>query len=415
MRLMKLELKRVLKTRSTLILLTLSLVLSLVMAYIPTTFSYVSYLDDNGNTIKLLDLDAVQYLKTLQSDTAGTVTPQKVRQAVEAYQSCLTKYGVENTYDLPDGVYEADILPYAPLLHGVREAFADPNTGIAPSLMDIDPEKVDDFYGACEARLDSLMKLEQENHPAAQEAAKRLYSRVETPYQLYPGYTTDAMDYQLLLSFLIVLFCAVIAAPIFTSDYQTGADDIYRCTKYGRMKFAVTKIVSALLICGTAFSLCAAVFLLVSNSLYGWECTKTSIQMLYSIVNLPNLNLGQLQWVCAGVYCLCLLATVSFTLFLSSRLRNVVTSLSVALVCCILPVILYVGLPSEIGQWIYTILPAGGVALQTSFLYSLVDFAFWSIGNIAIWTPYVMLGAYCVEIPLFLCLAVYSYCTHKVS
>ena len=413
MRLMKLELKRVLKTRLTLILLTFSLVLSLVMAYIPTTFSYVSYLDDNGNTIKLLGLDAVQYLKTLQSDTAGEVTPQKVRQAVEDYQTCLTKYGVENTYDLPEGVYEAEILPYAPLLHGVREAFADPDSGIAPSLMDIDPEKIENFYSACEARLDSLMKLEQRDHPRAQEAAKCLYSRVETPYQLYPGYNSDAMDYQLLLSFLIVLFCTVIAAPIFTSDYQTGADDIYRCTKYGRVKFAVTKLLSALLICGTAFSLCAVVFLLVSNSLYGWECTKTSMQMLYSIVNLPNLNLGQLQWVCAGAYCLCLLATVSFTLFLSSRLRNVVASLAVALVCCILPVILYVALPSEIGQWIYTILPAGGVALQTSFLYTLVDFAFRNMGNLTIWTPYVMLGAYCVEIPLFLCLAVYSYCTRK--
>ena len=413
MRLMKLELKRVLKTRLTLILLSLSLVLSLVMAYIPTTFSYVSYLDDNGNTIKLLGLDAVQYLKTLQSDTAGEVTPQKVRQAVEDYQTCLTKYGVENTYDLPEGVYEAEILPYAPLLHGVREAFADPDSGIAPSLMDIDPEKIEDFYSACEARLDSLMKLEQRDHPRAQEAAKRLYSRVETPYQLYPCYNTDAMYYQLLLSFLIVLFCTVIAAPIFTSDYQTGADDIYRCTKYGRVKFAVTKLLSALLICGTAFSLCAVVFLLVSNSLYGWECTKTSMQMLYSIVNLPNLNLGQLQWVCAGGYLLCLLATVSFTLFLSSRLRNVVASLSVSLVCCILPVILYVALPSEIGQWIYTILPAGGVALQTSFLYTLVDFAFWNIGNLAIWTPYMMLEAYYVEIPLFLCLAVYSYCTRK--
>lgn len=413
MRLMKLELKRVLKTRLTLILLALSLVLSLIMAYIPTTFSYVTYRDANGDTVKLLGLDAVQYLKTLQSDTAGTVTPQKVRQAVEAYQTCLTKYGVENTYDLPDGVYEAEILPYAPLLHGVREAFADPDTGIAPSTLDIDPEKVDDFYGACEARLNSLMKLEQENHPAAQEAAKRLYSQVETPYQLYPGYNTDAMDYQLLLSFLIVLFCAVIAAPIFTSDYQTGADDIYRCTKYGRGKFAVTKLLSALLICGTAFSLCAALYLLASNSLYGWECTKTSIQMLYSIVNLPNLNLGQLQWVCAGGYCLCLLATVSFTLFLSSGLRNVVTSLSVALVCCILPVIVYMALPSEVGQWIYTVLPAGGVALQTSFLYALVDFVFWNLGSIAVWTPYVMLGAYFVEIPLFLCLAVRSYCTHK--
>lgn len=413
MRLMKLELKRVLKTRLTLILLALSLALSVLMAYIPTTFCSVSYLGADGNEIRVHGLAAVEQIKILQSGTQGEVTPQKVRQALEAYQACLTKCGVETTYELPDGVYDREILPYNPLLHGVREAFADPDSGLAPSLMDVDPERIEDLYGACEARIDSLMKMEQKNHPAAQQNAKAMYSRVDTPYQFYPGYNTDAMDYQLLLAFLIVLFCAVIAAPIFTSDYQTGADDIYRCTKFGRVKFAVTKIASALVICCAAFSLCAAVYLLVSNSLFGWECTKTSMQMLYSIVNLPNLNLGQLQWVCAGGYSLCLLATVSFTLFLSSRLRNVVASLSVSLVCCILPVILYVALPSEIGQWIYTILPAGGVALQTSFLYSLVDFAFWNIGNLAIWTPYVMLGAYCVEIPLFLCLAVHSYCAHK--
>ena len=160
MRLMKLELKRVLKTRLTLILLTFSLVLSLVMAYIPTTFSYVTYRDTNGDIVKLLGLDAVQYLKTLQSDTTGEVTPQKVRQAVEAYQACLTKYGARYANQLPDGVYDREILPYYPLLHGVREAFADPDSGIAPSLMDIDPEEIEDFYGACEARLDSLMKLE---------------------------------------------------------------------------------------------------------------------------------------------------------------------------------------------------------------------------------------------------------------
>ncbi len=414
MRLLKLELKRVLKTRLTLVLLALSLLLSLVMAYIPTTFSYVEYLDEKGNTVILRGLDAIRYEKALQADTAGTVTPQKVRQAVESYQACMTKFGARYTNQLPDGVYTQEILPYFPLLHGVREAFADPATGMAPSTLDIDPEKVDDFYGACEDRLDSLMKLEQKDHPAAQEAAKRLYSRVETPYQLYPGYNTDVMEYQLLLSFLIATFCTVIAAPIFSSDYQTGADDIYRCTKFGRVNFAITKLLSALLICGTAFSLCAAVFLLVSNSLYGWECTKTSIQMLYSVVNLPNLNLEQLQWVCVGGYLLCLLATVSFTLFLSSRLRNVVTSVSLSLVCCILPIIVYMALPSELGQWIYTVLPTSGVALQTSFLFSLTDFAFWNMGSLAIWTPYVMLGAYCVEIPLFLCLAAYSYCTRKV-
>ena len=341
MRLMKLELKRVLKTRLTLILLALSLALSVLMAYIPTTFCSVSYLGADGNEIRVHGLAAVEQIKILQSGTQGEVTPQKVRQALEAYQACLTKYGVETTYELPDGVYGREILPYNPLLHGVREAFADPDSGLAPSLMDVDPERIEDLYGACEARIDSLMKMEQKNHPAAQQNAKAMYSRVDTPYQFYPGYNTDAMDYQLLLAFLIVLFCAVIAAPIFTSDYQTGADDIYRCTKFGRAKFAVTKIASALVICCAAFSLCAAVYLLVSNSLFGWECTKTSMQMLYSIVNLPNLNLGALQWISAGGYLLCLLATVSFTLFLSSRLRNMVTALSLALGCCILPIVVY--------------------------------------------------------------------------
>lgn len=174
MRLFKLELKRVLKTRLTLILLALSLVLSLVMAYIPITFSYVTCLDDNGNDVKLVGLDALHYLKTLQANTSGEVSPGKIRQAVENYQVCFIKYGAKAIYDLPDGVYETDILLYSPLLHGVKEAFADPDSGIGASLTDIAPEKIDDFYNACETRLASLMRMEQESHPAAQEAAKAL-------------------------------------------------------------------------------------------------------------------------------------------------------------------------------------------------------------------------------------------------
>ena len=33
----------------------------------------------------------------------------------------------------------------------------------------------------------------------------------------------------------------------------------------------------------------------LNNSLFGWECTKTSIQMLYSIVTLTGMNIGELQ------------------------------------------------------------------------------------------------------------------------
>lgn len=409
MRLLKLEIKRVLKTKVTFVLLLSAFLFSLLFAYLPTTFPCIKYTDAAGNVV---ELKGAGYEKSLQADIAGTVTHEKIRQAVEDYQACLTKYGVKDSYDLPDGVYETEILPYAPLLHGVREVFADPHTGVAPSLMEIDPESIDGFYEKCGERIVSLMKQEQREHEAAQKKAVAMYSEVEKPFQFFPGYSSDPMDYQIILSFFILLFCAVISAPIFTSSYQTGADDIERCTKYGQAGFALTKILSAFLICGTAFLLCSAIYLLVSNTLFGWECTETSMQMIYSAVNLPAMNIGQLQLFVAAGGLLCLLATVSFTLFLSSRFKNVVAALSVALLFCILPIVVYMAFPTDIGNLIFPLLPASGAGLQTSFLYTAAEFDFWNIGDISIWIPHVMFVAYAVEIPLFMILAVCSYVRH---
>ena len=409
MRLFRLEIKRVLKTRVTWILLLTSLFLAFLLAYLPTTFPSIKYTDSAGNVV---ELKGAGYEKKIQADIAGTVTPEKIRQALVDYQACLTKYGVENSYDLPDGVYETEIFPYAPLLHGIREVFADPNTGVAPTLMEIDPEALDDFYEKCDERIVSLMKQEQKEHEGAQKKAVAMYEEVEKPFQFFPGYSSDPMDYQIILSFFLLLFCTVIAAPIFTSDYQTGADDIQRCTKYGRAKFALTKILSALFISGISFCVCALIYLLVSNSLFGWECTRTSMQMIYSAVNLPNMNIGQLQRFVALGGLLCLTATVSFTLFLSSRFQNMVAALSVSLFFCILPIIIYMAFPPEIGNLIFPLLPASGAGLQTSFLYTATEFDFWNIGAFSAWLPHVMLGVYCVEIPLFILLAVSSYARH---
>lgn len=417
MRLLKVELKRVLKTRLTLILLSAAFLLSFVMAYLPITFPSTgcSYKDAQGNTVELIGLQGIAYKKKLQADITGIVTPENVRRAVEDYQACLKKYGAEASYDLPEGVYDTEILPYAPLLHGIREAFANPNTGVAPTIMEIDPEKVDDYYNLCANRIVSLMKQEQKEHPAAQQIAIDSYSQVKTPYLFYPGYSTEAMEYQAFLAYLILLLCTVIAAPVFTSDYQTSADDIYRCCKYGKTRFACIKILSAWILCGTAYSLSAAIYLLVSNSLWGWECTKSSMQMLYSIISLPAMNIGQMQFFVAATGLLCVLAVISFTLYLSSKIKSMVVCLSSALLFCILPIIIYVALPEHISIWIYSILPAGALSLNTGILYAAADFDFLNIGNLAVWLPHVMIGAYVVEIPLFAGLTVYSYVKYRLN
>lgn len=67
MRLLKHELKRILKTRCTFILLIASILFSALMAYLPMTYEYMSYVDENGNKVELRGMDAIQYKKNTQN------------------------------------------------------------------------------------------------------------------------------------------------------------------------------------------------------------------------------------------------------------------------------------------------------------------------------------------------------------
>ncbi len=414
MRLLKLELKRVLKTRLTVVLLILALLLSVALAWIPTTFPHTDYFDENGDVVTLLGMDALRYMQEVETTYAGSLTTEKAKEILTHYQSVLRQYGVKETYDLPKGVYGTEILPYASLLHGIKEAFADPDTNRAPSLMDIDPEQIDDFYRILEQRNRDAMKFYQPESPAAQQAGIGKFSQVTKPYEFYPYYSGDAMDFLVMLNFLILFLCAVITAPVFTSDYETGADDILRCTKYGKAQFAMTKITAALIICGTTMALCSTIYILVSDSLFGWESTKTSVQILYSITNLLDMNVFELQLFTAVTGFLAILATVSFVLFLSSKCRNVIVALTTALVVCLAPVIIYMALPSGIREWIYFLIPSSGAGLQTSVLYEALNYFYITVGNVAVWLPHAMIAVCIIEIPLFIGLTVNSYVKHRV-
>ena len=415
MLILRLELKRMLKSKLTWILLVLSLLFSALLAYLPTTYCYSNDTDEAGNEISLTGLASIAYEKERQADASGIVTPERVREAVEIYQACLTSYGVTESYDLPEGVYEREILPIAPLLHGVKEAFADPDTGMAPTIMELDPAQIDDYYSVCEARIVSLMAMEQPDSQAAQHKAVEMYRQIEKPFEVYPGMSSAVMDYQNIMGFLVLLFCVVIAAPVFSADYQSGADDILRCTKYGRINLGVAKLLAALLISGLAFIVCAVTFIVVTNSLFGWECIKTSIQMMYSIVTLAEMDIGQLQVLFAVAGLLSVLASVSFTLFLSSKCKSTVSSLAASLVFCIAPVVICMTVPGALSTWLCSILPASGTSIQASILYAITDFQFLKVGGLSIWTPYAMIGACIIEIPLFSFLTIRSYCKHTVN
>lgn len=409
MRLFWVEIKRILKTKTTWILLSVALVLSIITAYVPVTFQEVLLKDENGKETRLTGLDAVHYYQQWNDTLYGEVTEDKVIEAIKTYQEVYRDYNSEYGENIPEEVFYQKLKPFTPYRKGASEILADRTTGISPMTMEMDIQQLNGYYDQMEDRLLSIIGMENPGHPAAQTSALLKFSKVHRPYTYYYGASNDSFDYQLILILLITLLCVILTAPVFSSDYQTGADDINRCSKYGGIKLAVARIFAALVISVAAFALCVALWILLINLFFGRQGMETSIQMLYSITALVPWNVGQLQWYNMLYSLLFFVSTIAFTLFLSATMKSNITALSMALVSAILPMIIYLAIPEYIGKWVQCFLASGGIGLGNSILYSLIDYVYLHIGSISIWNVDMMLIVTAVEIPLFLLLAAISY------
>ncbi len=97
--------------------------------------------------------------------------------------------------------------------------------------------------------------------------------------------------------------------------------------------------------------------------------------MLYSIINLPNINLGQLQIILAAAGLLSVLATVSCTLFLSAKFKDTLTVLLISIVVLFMPLFAYVAMGAT---WLSTILHLPELVCRT------ISFISWRISTICI-------------------------------
>ena len=168
MNLYRLELKRVCKTRMTAILLAIALVLAVVMAYLPVTFIGWTELDASGNEVRYTGLKAIQ--KRQEQQVSGTITPDVMQEALETYQRVYRQYDASSINDIPVEVFYKELARYQPLVNNAKEAFADPKTGMAPGVMGLTAEDMQNFYSQLPKRLESVIWLEQDGKPGYEQA-----------------------------------------------------------------------------------------------------------------------------------------------------------------------------------------------------------------------------------------------------
>ncbi|MDE7131295.1 MAG: ABC transporter permease [Lachnospiraceae bacterium] len=412
-RLYKEELKRVLRTRSTLLFLAAAVILSVFMAYAPVTYVRFTY-EENGQEITIKGREALAIRKELQSPNAGEVTPEKMAEGLHAYQKNLEIYG-DFYGDFPRNVHNSEIFPWSPQVSRLREVMADSESGLAPDYTEMTEEDALNFYERCRTHLTDLMKLEQRKNPQAQQIAAKMYDKVTMPFYYYPGYDTNMFEYEGIYLFVLMFLCVMVTAPLFSCEYQTGADDILRSTRHGRRNLAFVKILSALTISIVMFVLCMAIFMVISNSLFGWECRQTSMQILFSAATLLGLNMGQLQNLVMLAGFIALLACVSFILFVSSACRNTTISTGLTIAFVLFPSVFYMMIGNALSAYLRVLFPSGALGGSNSFSYSVTYyFEFLKFGSLTVWTPWLLMIVPAIEIPLFLWLTVRTYCRRSM-
>ena len=404
MRLYYLEMKRLIRTKSVWILMIAMVVLAAVMSYVPVTFIR-AYKTDAGNVQAVTGVQAVKISKETRKDMEGEVTEEKIRQAIRVLNEMYQEYGSSFMEEVPADVYAEKIYPIMPVLNVIEQVLVPDGKNLYNmEAFDVKEEDAATIY---EKYREEIQGLSQ--NPELVKEMQKISGSVKTPFTYESGMTLETVDYYTIYLFLVMFAFIVIASPVYAAEYQTGADDVIRCTKNGRVRIAVTKILVTFTLAVATFVASSLTFVAVLYILYGGSGFGTSIQMGY-VFYLPALTIGSMLKLQIAGGVLFTLATVSFVLFLSSKCKNVQTALISAFGIAILPMILNMAGNNNVLNIMRCILPTGGFGLINGLQSELMARNFALVAGHYIWLPYILLVAAAVAVPVFVGLTIVSYC-----
>lgn len=412
MRILLLEMKRVIQSRMAWMLLAIAIALSVIISYQVISDAQYTYVDKNGQQVKITGMEAIRADKKQMQPYEGAVTNEKLQNVLKTCQYVYKKYGA-NVANIPQSIYYDKIAPNDYLLNMIGMVYPE-SGGYFEALSKVNPNSLSNFYQRRSEMLKSQLEEQYPGNKNVLQEVQNLNLKVKAPFILKEGYTSNNSYNLCILLFLLVVICAMIVSPIFSAEYQNGSDDILRCTKNGHIKLAIAKLCSSLLIILAMFTVCILIFVLTVNSAYGWDSMQTSVQIMSALSFVP-LTVGQEQGLTILAGLLTLLATACFILFVSAKCQHSTTSLIIAIAFCILPAILHSVWHGNIAEFLTCVLPTGGTGISDNFFSQLNGAQFIQIGPFNIWSPYLTAGAAILEFPLFFILSIHAYCKHQAA
>lgn len=320
--LVKYEFLKILRKKSTIIVMAISLLLTAFLFGLPI-LQYQTY-NQNG-VIK--GFEGIAYEKEQYKDLTVPITDEYAAQTITEYQKLFEN--PENVgYDgsekfLIGDAYWNYVAPRENLLSMIASAYDSPseNSGLS-KLPELDLTDGAKFYQSRNEKIESLLNTPSRDMSTEQkEYWSNMSSKVEAPlqYGYHEGWKIIMSSFELLM-FALLAVCIVIA-PVFSGEYQAGTDAVILSGKYGKTKLVTAKIISSMIFGVLAFTLHIIVAFGLPLAAFGTDGWNLPLQIAGTTIPYPFTFL-QATLINLGVIYLVLLAMIGLTLLLSAKMKN---------------------------------------------------------------------------------------------
>lgn len=320
--LVKYEFLKILRKKSTLVIMLVSLLITAFLFGLPV-LQFQTYNQDGV----IEGLEGIAYEKEQYQDLSVRLTDEYVVEAIKEVQTLFEN--PENVgYDgnerfLINDAYWNGIAPKENMLNTIASVYAQPNQSVGYNyLADIDLSKNVSFSEAREKKIEILLNTPSRELSVEQKAYwNNMNNNVDVPFQYgyHEGWKTIMTAFELLM-FAILAICIVIA-PIFSGEYQAGTDAVILSAKYGKTKLTNAKIVAAILFGLIAFTVHIIVAFGIPLAAFGIDGWNLPLQVLGLTIPYP-FTIMQTVLINLGIIYLILLAMIGLTLLLSSRIKS---------------------------------------------------------------------------------------------
>lgn len=320
--LVKYEFLKIVRKKSTLIVMAVSLILTGFLFGLPI-MQYQIYNQDG--VIK--GTKGIAYEKEQFADLSVPLSEEYVAETIREVQGLFENQdniGTDgNEQFLVGDAYWNGIAPREKLLNLIADTYSSPNDRWGYNhLPDLDVKEGKPFYQAMKGKIQTL--LDSPSRALSDEQKEYwggMADKVDTPlqYGYYGGWEIIISSFELLM-FALLAIC-IVTAPVFSGEYQAGTDAVILSAKYGKTRLTTAKIAASLLFGTAAFILHVVVACGLPLAAFGIDGWNLPLQIANTTVPYPYTFL-QAVLINIGIIYLVLLAMIGLTLLLSAKMKS---------------------------------------------------------------------------------------------